>query len=96
MVIQRSPPVTARNGIAERWIASARRECLDRMLITGERHLRLVLGEYTDHYNGHRLHRTLQQKPPDGRQHPPAEMKGMRVLCRDRLGGLVHEYSQVA
>jgi putative transposase len=29
------------NAIAERWIASARRECMDRMLITGERHLRL-------------------------------------------------------
>jgi Integrase core domain len=39
------------NTIAERWIASARRECLDRMLITSERHLRLVLGEYVDHYN---------------------------------------------
>jgi putative transposase len=37
------------NAIAERWMASARRECLDRMLITGERHLRLVLGEYTGH-----------------------------------------------
>ena len=36
------------NAIAERWIASARRECLDRMLITGERHLRLVLSEYAD------------------------------------------------
>ena len=38
------------NAIAERWIASARRECLDRMLITGERHLRLVLGEYIEGY----------------------------------------------
>jgi putative transposase len=37
------------NAIAERWIASARRECLDRILITGERHLRLVLSEYVDH-----------------------------------------------
>jgi hypothetical protein len=37
------------NAIAERWIGSARRECLDRMLITSERHLRLVLSEYTDH-----------------------------------------------
>ena len=37
------------NAIAERGIASARRECLDRMLITGERHLRLVLCEYVDH-----------------------------------------------
>jgi hypothetical protein len=59
------------------------------MMITGERHLRLVLGKYTDHYNGHRPHRTLQQ-------HPPAEMIGMRVVRRDRLGGLIHEYSQVA
>jgi transposase InsO family protein len=48
------------NAIAERWISSARRECLDRMLITGERHLRLVLGEYADHYNSHRPHRALQ------------------------------------
>lgn len=45
------------SGIAERWIASARRECLDRMLITGERHLRLVLDEYVNHYNVHRPHR---------------------------------------
>ena len=44
------------NAVAERWIASARRERLDRMLITGERHLRLVFSEYTDHYNTHRPH----------------------------------------
>jgi len=84
------------NAIAERWIASARRECLDRMLITGERHLRLVLGEYIDHYNSHRPHRALRQAPPAGRAHPPADVPGMRVLRRDRLGGLIHEYAQVA
>jgi len=55
------------NAIAERWIASARRECLDRILVTGERHLRLVLSEYVDHYNTHRSHQTLEQHPPDGR-----------------------------
>jgi putative transposase len=84
------------NAIAERWIASARRECLDRMLITGERHLRLVLDEYADHYNAHRPHRALQQGPPAGRPHPPALGASVRVLRRDRLGGLIHEYSQVA
>ena len=59
------------NAIAERWISSARRECLDRMLITSERHLRLVLSEYVDHHNVHRPHRTLHQSPPAGRERPP-------------------------
>jgi putative transposase len=66
------------------------------MLITGERHLRLVLGEYVDHYNGHRPHRTLHQNPPTGRAHPPAAVTNTRVFRRDRLGGLIHEYAQVA
>src|SRR5690349_24309264 len=61
------------NAIAERWIASARRECLDRALITSERHLQLVLDEYAEHYNTHRPHRALKQNPPAGRVHPPIE-----------------------
>jgi putative transposase len=84
------------NAIAERWVGSARRECLDRMLIVGERHLRLILGEYADHYNAHRPHRSLRQEPPAGRAHPPVDVTGMRVLRPDRLGGLIHEYAQVA
>jgi transposase InsO family protein len=84
------------NAIAERWISSARRECLDLMLITGERHLRPVFDEYIDHYNSHRPHRALQQGPPSGRPHQPAPGANVRVVRRDRLGGLIHEYSQVA
>ena len=84
------------NAIAERWVGSARRECLDQMQIADERHLWLVLGEYTDHHNGHRPHRSLQQDPPAGRLHPPVEMSNMRVLRRDRLGGFIREYTQVA
>jgi putative transposase len=84
------------NAIAERWVGSARRECTDRMLVAGERHLRLILGEYADHYNSHRPHRSLRQEPPAGRAHLPAGVTGMRVGRRDRLGGLIHEYSQVA
>ena len=84
------------NAIADRWVGSARREGMDRMLIAGERHLRLVLGEDTDHYDGHRPHRSLRQDPPAGRLHPPVEMSNMRVLRRDRLGGFIREYAQVA
>jgi putative transposase len=91
--IIRTPVQASRaNALAERWIASGRRECLDRMLITGERHMRLVLSEYTDHYDGHRPH----QDPPAGHVYPPGDVAGVRVLRRDRLGGLIHEYSQVA
>ena len=55
------------NAIAERWIGTVRRECTDRLLILGERHLHHVLTEYADHYNRHRPHRPLDQAPPGGR-----------------------------
>jgi transposase len=84
------------NAIAERWISSARRECLDRMLITGERHLRLVMSEYVGHYNVHRPHRALCHSPLAGRERLPTMGQSVGVLRRDRLGGLIHEYSQVA
>jgi putative transposase len=66
------------------------------MLTTGERHLQLVLGEYADHCSTHRPHPTLQQNPPAGHGHPRAAGTSIQVLRRDRLGGLIHEYDQVA
>jgi putative transposase len=82
------------NAIAERFIGTLRRECLDHLLILGTRHLTAVLREYIEHYNGHRPHRTLHQEPPAGRTLPPCE--AIRPLRRERLGGLIHEYVQVA
>ena len=82
------------NAICERWIASARRECTDRILIAGRRHLQHTLSEYVDHYNTHRPHRTLSQQPPGGRTHAASAEDNIRVRRRDRLGGLLHEYSQ--
>jgi hypothetical protein len=84
------------NAICERWIASVRRECTDRILIADRRHLHHVLSEYVDHYDTHGPHRTLSQRPPDGRTHAAVADDNVRVLRRDRLGGLLHEYSQVA
>jgi putative transposase len=83
------------NAIAERFIGTLRRECLDHMLITGPRHLTQVLQEYIEHYNTHRPHRSLHQQPPTGATPPPSRA-ALRPLRRDRLGGLVHEYLQVA
>jgi putative transposase len=84
------------NAIAERFIGTLRRECFDHLLITGPRHLAVVVQEYLLHYNTHRPHRSLRQHPPIGRRTPPTSAATVRPLRRDRLGGLVHEYVQVA
>ena len=84
------------NAICERWIASARRESTDRILITGRRHLHHILSEYAHHCNTHRPHRALGQRPPDGKIPVAPADDNIRVRRRDRLGGLIHEYSQVA
>jgi putative transposase len=47
------------NAVAERWVGSVRRECLDQLLIVGYRQLAGVLRVYVEHYNRHRPHRSL-------------------------------------
>ena len=83
------------NAIAERWIGTLRRECLDHLLITGHRHLAAVLQEFVEHYNTHRPHRSLDQHQPARRTSPPYGAT-TRPLRPDRLGGLLHEYVHVA
>jgi putative transposase len=63
--IIRTPARSPRaNAIVERFIRTLRRECLDHLLITGPRHLDVVLREYMQHFNTHRPHRALHQQPP--------------------------------
>jgi transposase len=88
---------------AERWVESARRECLDRLLILGRPHLERVVHVYARHYNGHRPHRSLDQRPPLAKPPPinePAPSNELlqldQVRRRDRLGGLLHEYDLAA
>jgi putative transposase len=85
----------------ERWVGTVRRECLDRLLILGRRHLHHVLTGYIAHYNEHRPHRALHQRPPLAT--PMATERSLadvidlaRVRRRDRLGGLIHEYELAA
>jgi putative transposase len=89
-------PVPRANAYAERWVGTVRREVLDRMLIFGCRQLRSVLAEYANHYNLHRPHRALGQAPPLQPGEPVVLAPPGRVVRRDRLGGLIHEYAQVA
>ena len=86
------------NALAERFVRTARTECLDWLLIVNRRHLERVLRVFVDHYNGHRPHRSLNLRPPDASAHtlrsvsPPTAA----IERRDRLGGLIHEYNLAA
>jgi putative transposase len=82
---------------AERWVGSVRRECLDRLLILGRRHLQHVLVAYVGHFNEHRPHRALGQRPPLSDEQSLAEVIDFdRLRRRDLLGELIHEYELAA
>ena len=82
------------NPYAERVIGSIRRECLDHMIILGERHLKRILSSYVDYYHSARTHLSLEKDSPDGRVVQPIE-KG-RVVELKRVGGLHHLYARMA
>jgi putative transposase len=86
------------NAVAERWVGTVPRECLDHLLITGRRHLLRVLHSYVRHDNRHRPHRRLDLSAPEwsarqDRAGPPA---ARQIHRRDVLGGLIHEYERAA
>ena len=90
------PPRSPRaNAFAERFVLTARTEVTDRMLIFGERHLRVVMAEYETHYNGRRPHRSRQLHPPRP-DHPVADLAQARIKRRPVLGGLINEYERTA
>ena len=94
--ILRTPVLAPRaNAIAERWIGTLRRELLDRILILNG----AISNTYwpsTRRISTSTAHRTLNQAAPLQPLPPPASPSQLRIRRRDRLGGLIHEYSQVA
>ena len=84
------------NAIAERFVGTIRRELLDRILIINQRHAAAVLHEFERHYNCHRPHRALGQAAPSRPLPRRATTEIHKIERHDRLGGLVHEYQQVA
>lgn len=82
------------NAFAERFVLSIKSECLSRMVLLGERHLRTAIAEYVEHYHGERNHQGV-----GGRLLMPDEAGGRtegRVLCRERLGGTLKFYYREA
>ena len=88
----RDRPIAARspwqNGYVERLIGSIRRECLDHIVILGERHLRTILKLHADYYNGVRTHLSLDKDAPNHR----APCLTGTIVSVPMLGGLHHHY----
>jgi len=85
------------NAVAERFLRSVRRECLDHVLLLGEAHLRRVLGEYVAYYNQARPHQGLGQRVPGSSVSPgPARHAAGHIVAIPVLGGLHHTYVRAA
>ena len=78
------------NAFAERWV---REECLDRVLILGERHLHRVLTTYVDYYNHARPHQGIDQRCPIPLKYAARDGP---IERRDILGGVIHDYRRAA
>ena len=78
------------NGYCERVIGTIRRECLDHVIVLGERHLRRVLKEYLAYYHGSRTHLGLEKDAPEPRAIQPQDVGP--VVSKSVLGGLHHRY----
>jgi putative transposase len=83
------------NSFAERFVGTLRRECLDHLLILGEQHLRKVLAEYARHYNDHRPHQALHQRPPLREPGQAIDMTA-RIQRNWAISGLISEYRRAA
>lgn len=84
------------NAVAERFVGTVRRECLDWVMVRGRRHLNRVLRIYSRHYNAERPHRGIELRAPQ--RVVPAEPvdSAPEIRRRDVLGGLIHEYEALA
>jgi putative transposase len=84
------------NAYAERWVQTVQVECLDWTLVLGQRHLRRLLRGYVRHYNQQRPHRGLALAVPEVGERKSPKVDPRAVRRRDVLGGLIHEYYEVA
>ncbi|MCP3879997.1 MAG: transposase [Sulfitobacter sp.] len=84
------------NAFAERWIGSIRRELLDRTIIWNQQQLEELVVDYIDHYNSHRPHRSLEQRPPTPTPGSEPGPPTLRIVKTTRCDGLINEYRNAA
>ena len=81
------------NAFAERFVRSIREECMSRVVVLGERHLRLIVNEYVEHYHHERNHQGLGNRLLS---EPPPPKPDVDVRRGRRVGGLLNYYYREA
>jgi putative transposase len=77
--------------VVERFIRSIKSECLGRMLIFGESHLRYCIEQYCLHYHHERPHQGLNNNMIE-----PSTQGSGEIVCQERIGGLLKSYRRAA
>jgi len=81
------------NAYAERFVRSIKHECLNHVILLGERPLRQTIAAYAEHYHRERNHQGLGNELIDPSAH---QLTGTRIRRRPRLGGLLNYYERAA
>ena len=82
------------NPYGERLVGTVRRECLDHVIVLGERHLHRILKSYFAYYHRSRIHLSLGKDAPEPREVCPPTMG--EVVELPEVGGLHHRYVRLA
>jgi putative transposase len=91
-VVKTPPQAPNANAVAERVVRSLREECLDRLLIVNQAHLRSVLTHYAAYYNHRRPHQGRDQVPPVPlTAAPTVPAAPAQIRCQPVLGGLIND-----
>lgn len=76
------------NAHAESWVGTVKRECLNRFVVFGERHLRYLISEYVQYYNSTRPHSSMDNRPLEY----TSEKTTGKIRYQTTLGGIIKHY----
>jgi putative transposase len=89
-----APQSPWQNPYAERLVGSFRRECLDHVIVLGEKHLRRIVTGYLSYYHKSRTHLSLSKDAPEPRAVQPPSL--CKIVELPEVGGLHHRYERRA
>lgn len=95
-IVKLAPYTPWLNAYAERFVQSIKTECLDNLVLIGEKSLHRAVSQFVEHYHFERPHQGLGNNLIEFSQTPPTPDKYEKIQTRERLGGLLKSYHYVS